>query len=128
MMQYDLVIMQQREVEKVLGERIEFLDGFVRNQKVDWWGELEKYLGKIIVSVRPSGRPGWDEVLIVCAKGTIKNNKHILDYPTVEEIKDVLHDIFCEAENDEYEVFESYSATCPKMEWKKVEEWVKETY
>ena len=45
MMQYELVIMQQREVEKVLGERIDFLDGFVRNARTDSWGELDKYLG-----------------------------------------------------------------------------------
>ena len=63
------------------------------------------------------------------AKGWIKSNgKVVLDYDTAEAIESVLSDIFVEAENDEYEVFESYEAACTKKVWESVKEWVHKNY
>ena len=63
------------------------------------------------------------------AKGWIKSDgKVVLDYDTAEAIENVLSDIFAEAENDEYEVFDSYEAACTKKEWESVKEWVHKNY
>ena len=86
------------------------------------------YLNKPIVSVRPSGRENWNEIIILCAKGYIADDKSVLYYEKFEDIISVLHDIFIEADNDEYEVFECYTSTCKTSVWSEVEKWVYETY
>ena len=98
------------------------------NKKLIGGGELEKYLKEPIVSVRPSGRDSWDEIIVLTANGYIDDDKIVLDYKTADEIIEVLSDIFMEADNDEYEVFEHYSATCSNQEWQKVNQYIHEKF
>ena len=128
MKNYNAIIMSQNTIKNILGEELVFHNGFVSNKEIDWWGKLEIYLNKPIVSIRPSGRESWEEVIILYANGYIQGNYRILDYQTEEELTSVLYDIFCEAENDEYEVFESYQSTCKKSVWDDVKKWVQRVY
>ena len=128
MKNYDAIIMDNSKVKEIIGTDIQFKNGFVYMPTVDWWGKLEKYLNKPIVSVRPSGRENWNEIIILCAKGYIADDKSVLYYEKFEDIISVLHDIFIEADNDEYEVFECYTSTCKASVWSEVEKWVHETY
>lgn len=129
MKHYEVFIMSREDQKNVLGTELTFQNGFVSNEQLDWWGKLEDYCGQPVVSVRPSGRDGWHEIIILLAKGWIKSDgKVVLDYDTAEAIENVLSDIFAEAENDEYEVFDSYEAVCTKKEWESVKEWVHKNY
>lgn len=130
MRKYDVVIIDQKEIEQRFGEMVKFDEnGFLSyKNKIDFWNELEYLLCQPVVSIRPSGREGWDEVLILLAKGFTKGDKRVLDYDNESDIKTVLLDIFQECENDEYEVFEHYEGTCTKKVWKNVDTWVHETW
>jgi hypothetical protein len=127
-MKYNAVVMSNETAEKIIGGKVEFSNGFFSNQRVDWWGALEKHIGLPVVSVRPSGRESWNEIIILCANGTVGDEFDTLDYQTAEELENILHDIFTEADNDEYEVFEQYRATCSDEVWKEVTDWVHEVY
>lgn len=129
MKHYEVLIMSKEDQKNVLGTELTFRDGFVSNKQLDWWRKIEDYCGQPVVSVRPSGRDGWHEIIILLAKGWIKSDgKVVLDYGSAEAIENVLSDIFAEAENDEYEVFDSYEALCSKKEWESVKEWVHKNY
>ena len=128
MKKYDTVILSKDEQKKLFGKELEFNNGFVSEPRIDWWNILEDYLCQPVVSVRPSGRESWNEIIVMCAKGFIKNSIAYLNYNTLEDFQTVLTDIFNEAENDEYEVFESYNGTCSKKLWKQVEDWVHKIY
>lgn len=129
MKKYDAVIIDQKELQERFGEKMKFDNGFMaQRNKTDFWNELELLLGQPIVSIRPSGREGWNEVLILLAKGSIEGDMRVLDYADESDIESVLIDIFQECENDEYEVFEYYKGTCPDEIWKNVTEWVHETW
>lgn len=129
MRNYEVVIIDQNELYDRFGEKMEFTDGGFMdiNNKTDFWNELELMFNRPVVSIRP-GREGWNEVLVFLAKGYIDGNMCILDYEDEDDIESVLIDIFHECENDEYEVFEHYKATCSEEVWKKVDEWVHETW
>lgn len=130
MRKYDVVIIDQKEIEKRLGETVKFDEnGFLcYKNRVDFWSEFEALFNQPVVSIRPTGRKGWDEVFILLAKGYIKGNKCVLDYDNENDIETVLLDIFQECENDEYEVFKHYKGTCAKEVWKNVDTWVHETW
>lgn len=128
MKKYDTFILSKDEQKRLFGKVLEFNNGFVSEPRIDWWNILEDYLCQPVVSVRPSGRESWNEIIVMCAKGFIKNSIAYLDYNTLDDFQTVLTDIFNESENDEYEVFESYKGTCSKKLWKQVEAWVHEEY
>lgn len=75
-------------------------------------------------------RPAWDNIIVLLADGSIVGEKRILDYRSVSDLEYVLSDIFREAENDEYEVFESYApgVNCPNEVWNAVVKWIYEKY
>ena len=130
MMKYNAIVLDISDAEKIIGGKVDFQNGFFHNNKVDWWGDLEEHFNIPIVSIRQSGRPSWDEIIILYANGYIDkdDNLDVLDYQTAEELENVLHDIFIEAENDEYEVIENYKSTCTPEVWQEVLDWVHETY
>lgn len=127
---YDAFILSGNEQINILGKKLHFINGFVSEEKLDWWNLLEEYVCQPIISVRSSGRENHDEIIVIAAKGWIRNDgKRVLDYNTFEELTSVLKDIFLETENDEQEVFDSYiSSYSTKKVWENVEQWVKETY
>lgn len=124
---YDAVILSDKEQLYLFGKKLSFKNGFVAEDRIDWWSILEDYLQRPVVSVRPSGRESWNEIIVLCAKGFFKNSLVYLDYDNLEDYKTVLSDIFSEADNDEYEVFTYYRGCYPEI-WKQVEEWVHEVY
>lgn len=124
MKKYTALILNEEDQKSIIGKRLTFSDGFVNGPKVDWWNTLQTYYNMPLVSVRPSGRESWNEIICIFAKGWIQNNKVVLDYSDESEIKDVLMDIFQEADNDEYEVFDYYMASCSSEVWEHVTDWV----
>ena len=70
-------------------------------------------------------------IIVSLADGSIAaDDKRLLDYNSESDLKSVLSDIFKEADNDEYEVFESYAPgpKCPGSVWDTIVEWVHEFY
>lgn len=130
MMKYNAIIIDIKDVEKIIHGEVKFENGFFHNNKVDWWGNLEEHFNIPIVSIRPSGRDGWNEIIILYANGHIDKEKNlrVLNYDTYEELTNVLHDIFVEAENDEYEVITNYTSTCSQETWQMVLDWVYNVY
>lgn len=128
MKKYEIVILDGIDQKKIFGKKLSFRNGFVNEPIIDYHNVLESYLCQPVVSVRQSGRDSCDEIIVVLAKGWIKNGKVVLDYDNAEDIKDVLTDIFTECENDEYEVFDFYESTCSKKVWASVKRWVHDTY
>lgn len=131
MKKYNARIINKDEIRKIFNMNRDFVfsNGFAAENRIDWWGILEKYLNEPVISVRPSGRTGWNEIIILTANGYIKpDGSCVLDYKTKDELTTVLTDIFAEADNDEYEVFEQYLATCSDEVWNEVNKWVHETY
>lgn len=124
---YDAVILSDTEQMHLFGKKLSFRNGFIAEDRIDWWAILEDYLQRPVVSVRPSGRESWNEIIVLCAKGFLKDSLTYLDYDNLDDYKTVLSDIFSEADNDEYEVFTYYRGCYPKI-WKQVEEWVCEVY
>lgn len=126
---YEVAVIGQDELQRRFGEKMTFTEnGFPDSSihtKTDFYGELEKLLNRPIVSIRPSGRPGWDEILVLLAKGYIREDgTSVLDYDNAEDIKTILLDIFQDNEVDEYEVFDNYAGTCSDEVWKEVDDWV----
>ena len=128
MKKYDVIILSKEEQKKLFGRPLKFKNGFVDEPRIDWWNIIESYFCQPVVSIRPSGRESWNEILIIFANGFIKNDIRYLDYNTVEEFITVLTDIFMEADNDEYEVFSRYKGTCSRNIWNQVDKWVHETF
>ena len=130
MKKYNIIILSQKEIVEKYGKECKFRNGFlVYDPEWDLLNKLEKDLNQPVVSVRPSGRESWREVLVITANGYIREDGiHVLDYQTKEEIITILMDIFCEGETDEYTVFEWYAGTCPDEVWEEVRKWVYETY
>lgn len=130
MKHYDAIILNKDDQIRIFGKCLEFNhDGFVDEPRLDWWGILEEDLEKPVVSVKRFGAESWNEIIVLVAQGWIREDKQrVLNYGTAAKIESVLKDIFTEAENDEYEVFEYYTAACSKEEWDRVVKWVHDTY
>lgn len=131
MMIYEAALIEQSVIEKKFGQKIKFTEGGFMDDGIgtpDFWNLLEEEFNRPIVSVRPSGRDGLDEVLVLLAKGYLDGKTRVLDYQTQDELETVLIDIFRECTNDEYEVFWHYKSTCPDEVWKAVDEWVHDTW
>lgn len=134
MMKYKCYIISLNEVGKIIGCPMKFKNGFVDEnceemRRIDYFNLLQEAIGRPIVSIRPSGRERWDEILVLCAKGKVlEGGECILDYKKEEELKRVLTDIFAEHSEDQYDVFDFYSATCRKKTWESVTHWVYETF
>lgn len=127
MKNYDVTIISNEEFAKITGQQPDFKDGFIVND-CDWWGALEKHLNRPIISVRPSGRESWHEVLILTTNGRVLQNGTSIK-GNIKYVKRVLSDIFMEAENDEYEVFHNY--VFPDLsvnELAELKEWLYENY
>lgn len=125
--QYMAYVMSYEEFKEVVGENPSFSeDGFLSNT-TDWWGDLEKYLDVPVVSVRPSGRTCWNEVIILTAAGKVGKKNAINGDLAI--CKDIMIDIFREADNDQYEVFDQYKfPDLKKEDRKKLRNWVHKTY
>lgn len=122
-------ILSKDDQMKIFGKTLSFRDGFVNEPKLDWWNILEEHFHRPIISVRQSGRESWDEIFVFMAQGWISTDGiRILDYDNEHDLEKVLMDIFCEAENDEYEVFEQYKGNCSKKVWDNVAKWVHSVY
>ena len=130
MKKYNAIIIDQSELQENFGETMKFHNGFMdeHENKTDFWNELEIMLNQPIVSIRPSGRESWNEIIVLCANGYIDGDYRVLDYSEAGELEDVLIDIFNEFSVDEYEVFCHYKSTCSEEVWKEIEEWVHETW
>ena len=130
MVKYETFTLGRQDQKRLFGHLLNVTNGFVSEPDIDWWSILEYHLCKPVVSVRPSGRPGWNEILVLTADGFIdeSHKKVVLDYKTFEELITVLANIFVEIDTDEKEVLSHYTATCSKKVWKSVEEWVSENY
>lgn len=127
MKNYDVTIMSNDEFGKITGQQPDFKDGFIAND-CDWWGALEKYLNKPVISIRPSGRESWHEVLILTTDGEVLQTDTAIK-GNIEYVKRVLSDIFMEIEDDEYEVFHDY--VFPDLsaeELAELKEWLYENY
>ena len=130
MRKYNVFVIDNKEIEKLCGEKLELSDGgFYSNtcKGPDYWSEIEAHVGMPIVSIRPSGREGWDEFLVVCADGYIKDGvPHISG--NYEYIKSCLYDIFMEAENDECEVFDNYKFSTSIKDYENLIDWMIDEY
>lgn len=127
MKNYDVTIMSNDEFGKITGQQPDFKDGFIAND-CDWWGALEKYLNKPVISIRPSGRESWHEILILTTDGEVLQTDTAIK-GNIEYVKRVLSDIFMEIEDDEYEVFHDY--VFPDLsaeELAELKEWLYENY
>ncbi len=108
MKQRKVILITEKEFEQIVAAKPIFQNGFCHMPKVDWWGKLEEYLLVPVISVRKDLRTSWKELFIITADVYLKNNiRHLKG--SLEEIKDILQEIFMEADNDEYEVFDSYA-------------------
>lgn len=132
MKKYDAAIISMDYLQEKFGETMLFSNGFYNENvtETDFWNELELILNQPIVSIRPSGRESWNEIIVLMAKGWIdkEDQRRVLDYSEQGELEDVLIDIFDEWSIDEYEVFEHFKSTCSKEVWDAVDEWVHTTW
>lgn len=129
MKKYDVVVLDEYEQKELFGRELSFLNGFVQEPRLDYEQRLANKFNRPVVSVRPSGRESWNEILVFLAKGYIDDDgMFVLDYKTADELETILADIFMEEENDEYEVFEFFKSTCDTQTWNQVKKWVHETY
>ena len=126
-MQYTTKTISKDEQIKLFGRPLRFSYEFVDEQRIDWWNILDRHFGQPVVMVRPAG----NQIIVSLADGSIAADyKRLLDYNSESDLKSVLSDIFKEADNDEYEVFESYAPgpKCPGSVWDTIVEWVHEFY
>lgn len=126
-MQYTTKTISKDEQIKLFGRPLRFSYEFVDEQRIDWWNILDRHFGQPVVMVRPAG----NQIIVSLADGSIAaDDKRLLDYNSESDLKSVLSDIFKEADNDEYEVFESYAPgpKCPGSVWDTIVEWVHEFY
>lgn len=126
-MQYTTKNISKDEQIKLFGRPLRFSYEFVDEQRIDWWNILDRHFGQPVVMVRPAG----NQIIVSLADGSIAaDDKRLLDYNSESDLKSVLSDIFKEADNDEYEVFESYAPgpKCSGSVWDTIVEWVHEFY
>lgn len=126
-MQYTTKTISKDEQIKLFGRPLRFSYEFVDEQRIDWWNILDRHFEQPVVMVRPAG----NQIIVSLADGSIAaDDKRLLDYNSESDLKSVLSDIFKEADNDEYEVFESYAPgpKCPGSVWDTIVEWVHEFY
>jgi hypothetical protein len=126
-MQYTTKTISKDEQIKLFGRPLRFSYEFVDEQRIDWWNILDRHFGQPVVMVRPAG----NQIIVSLADGSIAaDDKRLLDYNSESDLKSVLSDIFKEADNDEYEVFESYAPgpKCSGSVWDTIVEWVHEFY
>lgn len=129
---YLCFVLSRREIQEICGNsQILNLSGFlpIRYEKnsPDYWYMLEQYIGRPVVSVQPTGRDGWREIFVLTAEGDLVNGKPRLK-GDFEYLKSVLMDIFFESYNDECEVFDYYTFDISEEDYKKLLDWMKETY
>lgn len=126
-MQYTTKTISKDEQIKLFGRPLRFSYEFVDEQRIDWWNILDRHFEQPVVMVRPAG----NQIIVSLADGSIAaDDKRLLDYNSESDLKSVLSDIFKEADNDEYEVFESYAPgpKCSGSVWDTIVEWVHEFY
>lgn len=89
MITYETIILSEEDQKKIFGKTLTFKNGFVDEPKLDWWNLLETYWVQPLVSIRPSGRESWNEIIAIFAKGFInRDNTRVLDYGyNTEDIK-----------------------------------------
>lgn len=113
-------------------KNIAFRNGFVIASNCDIWEKIQDHLDVPIVSIRPSGRNGWNEVIVLCANGYLRkdgeNRIPVLQYNTLEDYKTVLRDIFYEFDVDERMVIDNYKFDCPESMQADIKAWVIEEY
>ena len=113
-------------------KNIAFRNGFVIDSNCDIWEKIQDHLDVPIVSIRPSGRNGWNEVIVLCANGYLRkdgeNRIPVLQYNTLEDYKTVLRDIFYEFDVDERMVIDNYKFDCPESMQADIKAWVIEEY
>ena len=127
-MKYNAHIISYDTFKGITGEMPVFQEGFLVNRG-DWHECLERYLNQAIISVRPSGRKSWNEIIVITTDGYIKPDGKIVLHGTLEECKQILADIFMEADNDEYEVFTFYEfENLSKNEVKQLTRWIHKVY
>lgn len=117
-------ILSFQEFKKIVKETPKFDEnGFLKNRR-DWWGLLEKKFDCPVISIRPSGRKSWNEIMLIYASGYIRDGICYL-YGDFETCKSLLSDIFVEADNDELEVFKLYRfPNLNSKQWMALSEWV----
>lgn len=110
MKMYECYIIGNDEVTRLCGKPVNFEKGFMTNKigNPDWLNILQKHIGKPVVSIRNVDRESWKEVLVLCANGHLIDDDTPVLCGTMDYLKTVLQDIFTEAENDEYEVFDCF--------------------
>lgn len=132
MKQYKAYIISYEQLKKWnISTNIAFRNGFLidSNSKSCIWNSIQEHLKEPIVSIRPSGRTSWNELLVFCANGYVREDGiHVLQYNSVEEYKTVLQDIFSEFSVDELEVTEWYEYQCSEEIKEEILKWIKETF
>lgn len=113
-------------------KNIAFRNGFVIDSNCDILEKIQDHLDVPIVSIRPSGRNGWNEVIVLCANGYLRkdgeNRIPVLQYNTLEDYKTVLRDIFYEFDVDERMVIDNYEFDCPEPMQADIKAWVIEEF
>lgn len=123
-----IVIITEQEFKEIVGSEAHFHDGFIDMPHTDWWGKLEEHLQVPVISVRQDRRIGWQEIFVIITDGYLKNNIRHLN-GELDEIKEILQDIFMEAENDEYEVFDCFAFdNLSESEVEELRDWLYENY
>lgn len=127
---YGCIILPQYEVKKICGREISFTDnGFVSYVNApDYWNLLENHFQVPIVSIRPSGRGSWNEVIILYANGYMTKEKKLCIVGDYDYIIKSLGQIFSEMGNDELEVLSAYTFKSSKKDLKKINKWIKNRF
>ena len=130
MKQYDCYIFSNVEVAALCGKPVEFEKGFMTNKakNPDWLNILERHIGKPIVSIRNTDRESWKEILVLCANGHLTDDGTPVLCGTLDYLKVVLADIFMEADNDEYEVFDCFQFEIKNGTYKELCDYVHEVW
>ena len=127
---YGAIILPQYEVKKICGEEISFtIKGFIsKTNAPDYWNILENHFQVPIVSIRPSGRDSWKEVIILYANGYITKDKKLCIVGDYDYIVKSMCQIFAEMENDELEVLSNYKFKASTKDLIKVNKWIKDRF
>jgi len=127
---YNAYIIPGYMMNRICGSDFQMENGFMPHRGPDVWSSLEKSIGLPIVSIRPSGREGWNEYIVLCAEGRIDEDtgKRIIR-GNFDYVVGFLRDVFHEFSNDECEIFESYGFDMLLPDdAKRLEEWMQEEY
>lgn len=108
MKKYQMIILSNEKFKEITGELPKFSDeGFLVNQG-NWLDSMETHLKVPVVSIRPSGRSEWEEVLVLTADGRIGEKKSI--YGDLKTCKTIMTSIICEVEHiQKVRIFKPYS-------------------